>query len=259
MDPHRRRRGSELGSERRRKWRASRVDRPSVDTSGARLHPWLGHRTGRLNARDERGAGRGSVAGQLPGLARWQRARRPQGPHPVRRHRKTYDRCASALHHEGMPGLVHRCAVGDAPVDAHLFGGLGVRLGHGVSTVTAGEISARYVTPKPLGTPPLPREQWPSRQVLSKWAGGRSEQPARDEGVDACTATEDHSGAPLNDPTDDEIEALSGRSQRLHGARSTSTSGRSTNWTSRTHGTAARAMATRSRCRTSCIAILSTP
>ena len=36
-----------------------------------------------------------------------------------------------------------------------------------------GEISARIVAPKPLGTPPLPREDWPSREVLSRWTGWR--------------------------------------------------------------------------------------
>jgi hypothetical protein len=36
-----------------------------------------------------------------------------------------------------------------------------------------GEISARFVSPKPLGTPPLPREQWPSREGLDRWAGWR--------------------------------------------------------------------------------------
>lgn len=30
-----------------------------------------------------------------------------------------------------------------------------------------GEISARFVSPKPLGTPPLPREQWPARERLT--------------------------------------------------------------------------------------------
>lgn len=36
-----------------------------------------------------------------------------------------------------------------------------------------GEVSARFVSPKPLGTPPSPREQWPSREVLDRWAGWR--------------------------------------------------------------------------------------
>ena len=36
-----------------------------------------------------------------------------------------------------------------------------------------GEVSARFVSPKPLGTPPLPRERWPSREVLDRWAGWR--------------------------------------------------------------------------------------
>ncbi|MEO8694168.1 MAG: hypothetical protein ABI658_11665 [Acidimicrobiales bacterium] len=36
-----------------------------------------------------------------------------------------------------------------------------------------GEVSARVVSPKPLGTPPAPRENWPSREVLDRWAGWR--------------------------------------------------------------------------------------
>lgn len=32
--------------------------------------------------------------------------------------------------------------------------------------VAGGEISARYVSPKPLGTPPLPRDEWPDRSKL---------------------------------------------------------------------------------------------
>lgn len=36
-----------------------------------------------------------------------------------------------------------------------------------------GEVSARFVSPKPLGTPPLPRDQWPDRKMLLKWKGWR--------------------------------------------------------------------------------------
>jgi hypothetical protein len=36
-----------------------------------------------------------------------------------------------------------------------------------------GEISARFVAPAPLGTPPLPREQWPPRDLLVKRMGWR--------------------------------------------------------------------------------------
>jgi len=36
-----------------------------------------------------------------------------------------------------------------------------------------GEISARVVSPRPLGTPPLPRGQWPARESLAKRAGWR--------------------------------------------------------------------------------------
>lgn len=36
-----------------------------------------------------------------------------------------------------------------------------------------GEISARFVSPPPLGTPPLPREQWPTRESLANGKGWR--------------------------------------------------------------------------------------
>ena len=36
-----------------------------------------------------------------------------------------------------------------------------------------GEISARFVCPAPLGTPPLPREQWPARESLAGGMGWR--------------------------------------------------------------------------------------
>jgi hypothetical protein len=38
-----------------------------------------------------------------------------------------------------------------------------------------GEISARCVSPKPLGTAPLPQGEWPSLEVLSRWKGWRRE------------------------------------------------------------------------------------
>jgi hypothetical protein len=38
---------------------------------------------------------------------------------------------------------------------------------------SGGEISARYVSPKPLGTRPIPEDQWPERSALRKWAGWR--------------------------------------------------------------------------------------
>jgi hypothetical protein len=36
-----------------------------------------------------------------------------------------------------------------------------------------GEISARVISPRPLGTPPLPREEWPTRESLAKGKGWR--------------------------------------------------------------------------------------
>lgn len=36
-----------------------------------------------------------------------------------------------------------------------------------VKVVKGGEISARFVSPPPEGTPPLPRDQWPPRSSLS--------------------------------------------------------------------------------------------
>ena len=41
-----------------------------------------------------------------------------------------------------------------------------------VRVVAGGEVSARYVSPKPLGTPPRPREDWPESETL-KGAGWR--------------------------------------------------------------------------------------
>jgi hypothetical protein len=46
-----------------------------------------------------------------------------------------------------------------------------------VCVTGGGEISARLVSPKPLGTPPLPRDQWPTRLVLQRWKGWRVSRP----------------------------------------------------------------------------------
>jgi hypothetical protein len=46
--------------------------------------------------------------------------------------------------------------------------------GHKTVRVTGGgQISARFVAPAPLGTPPLPREQWPPRESLANLMGWR--------------------------------------------------------------------------------------
>jgi hypothetical protein len=37
-----------------------------------------------------------------------------------------------------------------------------------------GEISARCVSPAPLGITPAPRDEWPSRERLADWAGWQS-------------------------------------------------------------------------------------
>ena len=42
-----------------------------------------------------------------------------------------------------------------------------------VRVTGGGEISARFVSPKPLGVPPLPRDQWPEAATLARWAGWR--------------------------------------------------------------------------------------
>jgi len=42
-----------------------------------------------------------------------------------------------------------------------------------VRVTGGGEISARFVTPEPLGVDPLPAEQWPPRERLNTWAGWR--------------------------------------------------------------------------------------
>ena len=38
---------------------------------------------------------------------------------------------------------------------------------HAVRVVAGGEISARFVSPPPLGEPPLPRQEWPPRTTLT--------------------------------------------------------------------------------------------
>jgi hypothetical protein len=43
-----------------------------------------------------------------------------------------------------------------------------------VRVTGGGEISARFVAPKPLGTPPAPPETWPTRDVLQRWKGWRT-------------------------------------------------------------------------------------
>ena len=40
-----------------------------------------------------------------------------------------------------------------------------------------GEISARVVSPAPLGTPPAPRSEWPDRGTLARRKGWRVSQP----------------------------------------------------------------------------------
>jgi hypothetical protein len=40
-----------------------------------------------------------------------------------------------------------------------------------VDVIGGGEISARFISPKPLGRSPLPRDQWPSRDELAKRRG----------------------------------------------------------------------------------------
>jgi len=36
-----------------------------------------------------------------------------------------------------------------------------------IGVVAGGELSARYVSPRPLGTPPRPREEWPDPATLA--------------------------------------------------------------------------------------------
>jgi hypothetical protein len=40
-----------------------------------------------------------------------------------------------------------------------------------IQVTGGGEVSARFVAPKSLGTPPLPRDQWPARAQLQRWKG----------------------------------------------------------------------------------------
>ena len=42
-----------------------------------------------------------------------------------------------------------------------------------VSIIGGGEISARFITPKPLGTNPAPRNTWPTRSELARKRGWR--------------------------------------------------------------------------------------
>ncbi|MFN8027714.1 MAG: DUF6508 domain-containing protein [Acidimicrobiia bacterium] len=42
-----------------------------------------------------------------------------------------------------------------------------------IDVIGGGEVSARFVSPKPLGTPPAPRESWPTRERLARWKGWR--------------------------------------------------------------------------------------
>ena len=42
-----------------------------------------------------------------------------------------------------------------------------------ITVVAGGEISARFVSPPPLGTPPLPRDHWPDRSALAHRKGWR--------------------------------------------------------------------------------------
>ena len=44
---------------------------------------------------------------------------------------------------------------------------------HQIDVIGGGEISARFVSPKPLGVPPLPRNEWPDRQSLAHRKGWR--------------------------------------------------------------------------------------
>ena len=42
-----------------------------------------------------------------------------------------------------------------------------------IDVIGGGEISARFVSPKPLGVPPLPRDVWPDRESLVRRKGWR--------------------------------------------------------------------------------------
>lgn len=42
-----------------------------------------------------------------------------------------------------------------------------------VRVTGGGEISARFISPPPLGMPPLPRSEWPDRATLIRYKGWR--------------------------------------------------------------------------------------
>jgi len=42
-----------------------------------------------------------------------------------------------------------------------------------IDVIGGGEISARYISPKPLGVLPLPRDEWPERDALARRKGWR--------------------------------------------------------------------------------------
>ena len=42
-----------------------------------------------------------------------------------------------------------------------------------IDVIGGGEISARFISPKPLGVPPLPRDEWPDREALALRKGWR--------------------------------------------------------------------------------------
>lgn len=42
-----------------------------------------------------------------------------------------------------------------------------------IDVIGGGEISARFISPKPLGVPPLPRREWPDRDALARRKGWR--------------------------------------------------------------------------------------
>jgi len=44
---------------------------------------------------------------------------------------------------------------------------------HVIRITDGGEISARVVSPPPLGVPPTPHDQWPTRAAISSWKGWR--------------------------------------------------------------------------------------
>jgi hypothetical protein len=45
---------------------------------------------------------------------------------------------------------------------------------HRIDVIGGGEISARYISPKPLGVQPLPRNEWPDRNTLARRKGWRT-------------------------------------------------------------------------------------